>query len=237
MYGVEIAWWLPDLLLPVRCVACGRLLEGRSRWPLCDGCSASLHAAVLKHEAGNLCARCGAVLRAEHGLCMRCRTTVDAFDSVWSLWRYRGAAKEAILAFKGGSRRSLATYFADFVADWIVKEHPGLPVVPVPPRQDKYRVTGRDQVEDIAVALEKRHGIRVWRALVRKGTTEQKKLNREQRKLNLAHAIIMRDGTVAGQDIVLLDDVMTTGATLSACAGALKNGGIRTVHAITLASD
>jgi predicted amidophosphoribosyltransferase len=187
---------------------------------------------------------------------MRCRSVAFGFDSAYPLFRYAGTVRSAVLAYKSGRRRSLASFFAQAIAGVLESRYPGRVVVPVPPRPGKRRRKGWDQVEDIAGILERRHGVTVARVLVRADGLEQKALDLEGRAANMRGRIRVKDrlaprkllgrprtcGSAAGtvpvpRAPVLLDDVLTTGATLSACASALKAAGAARVDAVAIAAD
>jgi ComF family protein len=168
---------------------------------------------------------------------MRCRTNEYSFDSAYPLFRYDGDARTLILAYKSKKRRSLALFFALLIARGIEEKYPGRVVVPVPPRSGKKRRKGWDQVEDIVRILETRHGFIVARVLGRSDGIEQKSLNLKERKLNMAGTIYMRKGRIAPDQPILLDDILTTGATLSECAAILKAGGASRVDACMIAAD
>ena len=89
--------------------------------------------------------------------------------------------------------------------------------------------------------IARRHRIRIWRCLNRGGDVPQKALNYEQRVLNIAASGISlkgRSGPLAGaSEVVLIDDVFTTGATADECARILLKGGAKKVHVLTFAQD
>jgi predicted amidophosphoribosyltransferase len=167
---------------------------------------------------------------------MRCRSTSYAFDSACPLWRYGGELRSLVLEYKAG-RRSLAGFFSEAVARAVRQRYPGRVIVPVPPRPGKMRRKGWDQVEDIARMLEKHHGLEVARILVRADGMQQKALGLEARTANMLGKVRVEEGASVPVDPILLDDVLTTGATLSACAAALKLEGASRVDAITIAAD
>jgi len=173
---------------------------------------------------------------------MRCRGVEFGFDSAWPLFRYAGMVRALLLAYKSGQRRSLALFFAGVIAQALQDRYPGRAVVPVPPRPGKLRRKGWDQVEDLARILERRHGVIVWRILTRADGKQQKALGLEDRADNMRMKIgVVRtrrgQPCVVPADPVLLDDVLTTGATLSECARTLKEAGSVRVDAVAIAAD
>jgi len=107
--------------------------------------------------------------------------------------------------------------------------------VPVPPRPGKIRKQGWDQIEYLAGLLEKEHGLPVTRCLKRLPSRTQKKLNREERGKNLKGRILCIK--TPPRIAILFDDVITTGATLNACAASLIEGGAEKVYAVCLFYD
>jgi len=229
----RIAACLLDIALPRACVLCGAPIEPGSciPWPLCARCSSG-----LRPLGGERCERCGLPLISEERLCMRCRDTRWAFDSIHPLFSYAGPAKDLMAAYKTKRRRSLAPFFAVLFAEALEREWPGRTVVPVPPRPGKTRSRGWDQVEEIARLLERR-GCAVARPLDRRPSDEQKRLGRGERGANAGRAYFLRPGASSPRLVLLIDDVVTTGATLDACARALKEGGASSVDALVFAAD
>jgi len=238
----SIAAAVVGLALPGSCVVCGAPLYTRAafgpasgggarfglRAPLCAAC-----AAVLAPEPEPRCLRCGLPLLSETGTCLRCRGADFAFDSAWPLWRYAGAAARVIAAYKFGARRSLAPFLASLLAEAAAR-HPGAVAVGAPCSPRSLRKRGWDQCA-LLVAELGRLGVPTAALLSRRPGAEQKTLGHDGRLANLANAISAR-GEVP-ERILLVDDVLTTGATLSACARALKEAGARRVDAVTLAAD
>ncbi len=167
---------------------------------------------------------------------MRCRGAVWAFDRAYPIFPYSGPARELISAYKKGGRRSLAPPIAAMADRAIRGLWPGRTVVPVPPRPGKIARRGWDQVDQIARELG-RMGHRIERPLVRTSASEQKRLGRELRAANARASYSLRRGASPPAEVLLLDDVITTGATVDACAAALKAGGARSVVVLALAAD
>ncbi len=155
-----------------------------------------------------------------------------------SLFPYSGVAKCLLVALKFGRRTRVAPLFAALVAEKLRESGiEGCAVVPSPPR--KVRQTP-DAVELVARALERIHPFTVLRLLQRSGHVQQKSLDYEQRRKNLDGKIqVHQDGRtrVLPTEVVLLDDVFTTGATLDACARALRGAGCTRVRAVTLVME
>ncbi len=243
MVGMATRTMLPRLarlavsvLLPQSCVLCGAGVAADAVWPLCLPCSIRLRAERAADARRERCAICGKPLISRHGRCTRCRTASYDFDSVYPLFRYADDIRSLVLAYKGG-RRSLSGFFAEELAAVVAGRFSGRVVIPVPPRPGKLRRTGWDQVEAIVSILERKYDVVVLRALVRTAGSEQKVLNLEERAANMRGTIRLAPRAVVPVDPVLFDDVLTTGATLSACAGCLKSGSANRVDAVTIAAD
>jgi len=217
---------LLDVLFPGRCLLCGSWLEPGAGTPLCATCRESITV-----DRGPRCRRCGIALVSERAVCMRCRAVERAFTTCFALFPNRGAPREILQALKFEGRTRLAPIVAEWVAAELHRLHPDVVVVPAPPRRAR---RGPDAVERICRVLERRHGIVVHRLLERTGGVEQKSLDYEERSRNLRGRISAAAGRAVPDRLVLFDDVFTTGATLDACARALRDAGAREVSAITL---
>jgi competence protein ComFC len=237
-----------DLLFPGSCLLCGgdlAVLATRSPHPVCADCVAG-----IRRIEGRRCRVCGTALSSEREICTRCRERSFAFDRALPLFAYQGALRELLYLYKFEGRRRLAALFAAWIACALVEAWPGVPVVPVPGRARVLRVRGWEHVGEIGRALERRHGIEVVRCLTRRGGGEQKGLDFAGRAANVRGRIVYgatagrgllrgarRAGLRSGGDAVLLDDVLTTGATADECARVLREHGTRNVHLVTLAID
>ena len=135
----------------------------------------------------------------------------------------------------------MSLILADQIAALLNDRFPGLPVVPVPARRRRIRQRGWDPVQLIVSHLCKRQGVKVYRCLERRGDLPQKTLNFAERMRNISESGISLGHGVRAlidkKEIVLVDDVFTTGATVNECARILLEGGANEVHVLTFAQD
>jgi predicted amidophosphoribosyltransferase len=190
-----------------------------------------------------LCAACGRSCRAEAVLCTRCGRRLAAaepllgkgpagLDRVWSSAAHEGVARGLVVALK--FRRLLPV--ADLMADriqWLAPAHMlSGAVVPVPPAPPRLRSRGFDPAGELAGALAERLEAPLERCLARHGGGRQVGRRRAER---VGHPPRMRALGAAPRSVLLVDDVLTTGATLTACARALRAAGAARVVAVTFA--
>ncbi len=219
-----------DVLFPGRCALCGQwLLPGMdTAVPLCPGCRG-----LLQPPPGERCAQCGTWLISERRTCTRCRQADFVFLSNTPIYPYAGSARLLVNALKFGGRRRLALFFAQRAAAILPDD--GAPIVPVPARPGRRT---RDPVELVARCLAAATGRRLLTILVRTGGAQQKTLDLQQRRDNLLGRIRLRSPDVpVPPQVLVLDDIFTTGATLDACARVLAAAGCAAVRGLTLAIE
>jgi ComF family protein len=211
-----------DLALPARCAGCGR--EGRA---LCTECAPALDVR----------------LEAEPGVPIGLPADIPAplLQLEWCA-PFTGTTRRALHGLKYAGERRIAPYVGAAVARrWARAGAAGDVLVPVPASPDRVRDRGYDQAAPIAAEAGRRLGLPVVQALVRtRSTTAQFDLDRSQRAANLDRAFRVAEMArpkVVGRWIVLIDDVVTTGATLAACATALLEHGAAAVSAIAGARE
>jgi ComF family protein len=172
--------------------------------------------------------------------CQRCRVVRPSFTAVRSVFVYEAAAREAVhaLKFRGLSAiaPAMATLMAQRLAEW---SPPVASVVPVPLAGSRRRQRGYNQSELLAKELSRLTGIPLAaKALARsRSTSPQYRLaDRDERRRNVSDAF--RRGKEPPQgSVLLIDDVITTGATLDACARMLLEAGATSVFALTFARE
>ncbi|GAB1482846.1 hypothetical protein MASR2M78_16620 [Treponema sp.] len=170
---------------------------------------------------------------------MECRVhEKPAFESAFALYPYGGAAKKLLCSYKFSTFRPVAHFYCVQLATCIKKleaEWGSIQeIVPVPPRPGKIKKKGWDQVETLARSLKAR-GFPVNSCLRRLKSRSQKELNRSDREKNLIGKIICTKDVP--ESALLIDDVITTGATLNECARVLKKAGCLQVYALVICYD
>jgi ComF family protein len=173
-------------------------------------------------------------VRGRHG-CHECRGRALAFDWAWSAFAYEGVAREVVGALKSRGTLVLASFIANEIAVRAPAALMAGTLVPVPAHGRRRRASGFNQAFEIAVPLGRDVGLPVRNALRRVRTPAQVGLERRARLENVRGSVRVRSGCAVPSRAVLIDDVYTTGATLDACAQALREAGTAEVVAVTFA--
>jgi predicted amidophosphoribosyltransferase len=155
------------------------------------------------------------------------------------LFPYDAAGQEILTLWKGTGLRAFSPVLAGALLSVLRASGAACgALVPVPPRPGKIRDKGWDQVEELAALIELERDVPVRRLLERTSSVQQKRLGRSGRRVNLrGHIQVRSDGVALPDTVTLLDDLMTTGSTLDACAAALKAAGCGKVYGLTLFYD
>lgn len=171
----------------------------------------------------------------ENGVCGLCRAGVRGFDAAYCFGAHEGALREMIHLFKYGRMQPLGARLGKMMWSALPVDEAFDVVVPVPLHWRRRWTRGFNQSEVLARYVARRRGIQLVCALTRRRATDsQASLSNPRRRLNVSGAFLAKK-SVAGQRVLLVDDVMTTGATASACALALKRAGAKQVTLLTLA--
>ena len=171
-------------------------------------------------------------------LCHRCRTLSHQIPRIRAVFYFQGAIREAIHRFKYDGVTALARPLGYLMADyWLTHPTQSDMIVPVPLHPQRRRKRGFNQAALLAKELSERAGLATdATTLVRhRATASQVGLDVEQRKRNVRDAFRCTTDRLADRRVLLIDDVCTTGSTLEACALALREGGVGSVEALTLA--
>lgn len=235
-------------MLPASCAACGTVLGTEAETSaacsrVCRGCWDSI---VLLRPP--YCPRCGVPFASEFALsaspdhvCGKCRESPPHFDAAWSAGVYEGALREIVHAYKYEGMSSLAGALGGLLGERLSErfDPQGFDLVThVPLHPRRHRERGFDQAWFLARVLAKRAGLPARPYVLSRTRWEasQPGLTVSQRWANVRGAFSVREpDRVEGRRVLLVDDVLTTGATANACAKALKDAGAESVHAYTLA--
>lgn len=230
---LRYAWdSLIEFLFPARCLGCGQ--EGAF---LCASCLAG-----LPRHLPPYCVKCGQGLPPTDsgpGLCLRCRQVPLDIDGIRSPYLFVGTVREAVHAFKYRQLRALAPTLALLLHQYLAAQPlPADTVMSVPLHRRRLRERGYNQAALLARELGKLLGLPVVNALrrTRDAPPQARAATAEDRRRNVAQAFAT-SRPLEGRAILLVDDVCTTGATLEACARALKRAGAASVWGLTLARE
>ncbi|BAI70796.1 hypothetical protein AZL_001580 [Azospirillum sp. B510] len=226
---------LLDALLPPRCLGCGEAVDRQGG--LCAACWVT-----LTFIAPPLCARCGLPFEyeaQEGALCGACLAAPPPFARARAVLAYDDGSRPLVLGFKHGDR----IHAAGSYGLWLARAGKELladadRLLPVPLHRARLFHRRYNQAALLAQALSKHSGVPATPDLLqrRRSTPTQGGLDRRGRHRNVKGAFCLRPGqSVAGQRLVLIDDVMTTGATLAECTRVLLRAGAARVDVLTLA--
>lgn len=199
-----------NLLFPPKCVLCGKLLE-KDETDFCTAC------------------------RVDSPTCDKNKLKIPFLDSWVAVWYYKGCIRESLHRFKFRKMRHYADAYGKVLAMKILREYPeGFDVLTwVPVSAMRRFARGYDQVELIARAVGRELGMEPVAALkkTRNNRPQSRIAGQAQRKANVLGVYQIADSKqVAGKRILILDDIITTGATAGECARVLRTAGAKQVH-------
>ena len=236
--GASIAPLILDLLFPRRCPVCDRPVRPFGAL-ICPECERTLH-----RISADVCPKCGREVFGRHAhSCPDCVRTRHVYDRGCAVFTYRSAAA-ALYRFKYHHRAEYAQYFGLRMAERMeevydmrrLRREKAL-IIPVPASADRVRQRGYDQAVLLAKTISEQTGLPVAEnVLVRTGNTAAMKgIRGRERYKNLKNAFIVHGNDVRFRMIMLIDDIYTTGATMDACAAALRRAGASAVYGVCLA--
>jgi ComF family protein len=218
-----------ETVFPPKCIGCA--IRGTA---LCRACRDE-----LPYLPASVCRRCAGYV-GPRGACLGCRRLTPAISSVRAAFVYEGAARTAVLTLKFKSGRYLAPLMGQLLREQLQRMplHADV-VVAVPLAPHRQAARGFNQAlllaEQIAPAV---HGALISDALSRQDRRAQQTLDAADRLTNLQGAFTCSQaGLITNKRVLLIDDVVTTGATISACAAALADAGARRITALAFARD
>jgi len=227
-----------ELVYPRICLTCGERLGASGKMSLCRACCD----AIEKNDPP-FCRGCGkSIVHArETDYCPSCEKTPHHLDRSFSVAKYDGIMRECVHKFKYNGKLSLETLFADMLASFAEKYIDITEidcVVSVPLHRVKLRERTFNQAAVLASSLARRLDLPCSNDnLIRTSSSKpQIKLSKTARMKDIEGSFkVKRPESIKDRSILLVDDVFTTGATANECARVLKESGVRSVTALTLA--
>ena len=219
-----------DSFFPRQCVGCGKV--GGFLCPECLG--------KLPRLLPPLCPNCGRS-QASGIVCPDCRQRQTEIDGIRSPFRFDEVIRKAIHQLKYRNLKAISPCLAELLADYIRSNSlPGEALVCVPLHPRRLRERGYNQSSLLAKELGKSIDLPVIEDClirVKQAQPQVRAVDVDERRRNVADAFVCRDEKVGGKQIILIDDVCTSGATLESCAAALKNKHATSVWGLTLARE
>lgn len=223
----------------IYCIACGSMIDKSRPYALCDNCREKFHWA-----SGKTCEKCGKPLQENylHDRCMDCRQTAHLFHKGYACVQYGLRERGLLLSFKYAGKAYIGEKLAEIMADRIAPEgiRPDL-VIPVPLHPARKKKRGYNQAGILAKHLARRLGVPFSeKLLLRTGKTfAMSKLTPGERRRNMENAFSIAPGRasrLSGKNILLVDDIFTTGSTADACCAALLSAGAAEVNLFCFAA-
>lgn len=234
----ETASGVLSLVFPSHCPGCDSLDEES----FCKECRKFLKPVNLSV----VCARCGECLESHETngkVCSKCKRSPPPYDMAISAYIYEGPIVRAMRLWKYHGHRYISAVLSELLTNWMISFAPEWlekinGVVPVPHHQKTIRAREFSPPEDIASKVANAFNLQYMPRTVFKTrfTSPQVGLCMSERVQNVKNSMrVFDESLVSGKNILIIDDVMTTGATLSECARALRSAGAGKIYCITIA--
>jgi competence protein ComFC len=173
--------------------------------------------------------------------CRECWGKHDHLDTIRSVFVFEGIIRRAVHELKYRNLRSIAACLSQYMADYFVEHDLAADVLlPVPMHENRMKRRGYNQSELLAGQISTMISVPVRGDLIRRGRDNKPQARTtcaEERRRNMEDAFTCISNEVSGKDIIIIDDVCTSGATLEACAAALKLKGANKISGFTLARE
>lgn len=221
-----------NLIYPEKCPFCGRI-TARKTGGICQDCRERLP--YIKEPR---CMKCGKPLSDEsEEYCYDCKKGNHYFETGRSLWVHKMPVSKAIYGFKYHDLRCYGKIFGTEMVKELgafLRDTKAQVIVPIPLHRRRYLDRGYNQAMVLAKVIGRRTGIPVEEILIRKKhTNPQKVLNDVERRKNIKGAFAVKT-PISYENVLLIDDIYTTGSTLDEAAKVLKNAGVQRVYFLTI---
>lgn len=216
----------------ITCIICGKEIVKDSRYSMCNKCKDNLP--YIKCA----CTKCGADIPSGT-LCLNCKRNLPIVEKNISVFNYVDPLTSLIYKLKYGNAKYLADYFGTFLVDKFVEQNIDVDIlIPVPIHKIRLKERGYNQAELLSHKLNECLNIPIENDAVIRivNTVNQARLEREKRLLNTKNVFKVVDKSkIKGKNILIVDDIYTTGATVNELAKVLYKSGANKIYSITLA--
>lgn len=222
-----------NILYPHRCAVCDSAVR-KCTGLICGRCRGRIN---LIEEPR--CLKCSKPLdNQEKEYCLDCRRGSHEYERGYAAFLYQGYMQESLMRFKYGGRQEYGMFYGSILAEFAGHFFRGCRpqiLIPVPVHRSKLIKRGYNQAEILAAEISKRWKIPMEAKCIRRTrhTKAQKNLTPRERKKNLTDAFEIC-GNVPWKSVMLVDDIYTTGSTVDALAGILKEAGVEKVYFIAV---
>lgn len=231
--------YLIDLVYPNNCLICHNFLAEENQYgPVCKACWDK-----IEHNKPPFCSRCGRHIVEAESLCKNCQKKEFGFSRSWGAANYSGIMRSLIHFFKFKNKTSLAIPFArlmaDFFKDYNLARFKFDYLIAMPLHPTRLREREYNQSDILCKELTKMLGIKSLSDSLKRirNTASQSALNEERRIKNIAGAFCVENPEeLNNKNLLLIDDLLTTGATCSEAANILRKSGANQVFVLTLAT-
>lgn len=214
------------------CVCCGNEIFDKVNG-ICESCDKT-----LPYITGRICLHCGEPLISDGDYCKKCKGKKFIYDRAITVFEFNGSARNLVLGLKYNNQKYLAKSLGKFLEDMYVKSKLFADlIIPVPLCEKRLKARKYNQAELIANELANNINIEIRTDILFrvKETPTQTKLNFSERQQNLKDAFKVKNRRlIKNKTIFLIDDVLTTGATVTECAKTLKNAGAKCVYVLAV---
>ena len=219
------------VLYPQTCCFCGEI----SNTPLCKTCESKI---VYINEPR--CKKCGKPIRYEEKeYCEDCKKRNFFYEQGRSVWLHKGPVAWSVYQFKYHNRRVFAEFYGEemwrLYEKWIRAKEIDV-IIPVPLHRRRKRNRGYNQAEVVAKVLSRSSGIPIENHAIKRirYTERQKNLDHKERRKNLSGAFRVSAYWKKQKNVLLIDDIYTTGNTIDEIAKELKKNGVENVYFLTI---
>lgn len=223
-------------IYPTKCIICGQKLEQQTA-QMCEACYNKVK--VIHHKA---CVKCGKPRATEHTLCYDCRHKKHVYQQGRAMFEYNQLTKKSLSGLKFFGYTWIGKVYGELLAVYYKTccHYPVDYVIPVPISRGRFVQRGYNQAEIIGRAFSKELKLPILANGLRrtKGTSPQKDLSDKERILNMKDAFQVSGrikDRIQGKNILLVDDIYTTGTTIDSCAKVLMEQGAETIYFLTVA--